>query len=54
MIIALVIVPLVIIPMISSTASSEASRYLAGTVIVCVLAKTSLIFIVISVAILLG
>jgi hypothetical protein len=53
-IIALIIAPLVITTMISSTVSSEASRYLAGTVIICEVAKTSSILIVVSITILFG
>ena len=54
MIVVLVIAPLVIIPMISSTVSSEASRHLAGTVIIYEVAKASSILVVVSVAIILG
>jgi hypothetical protein len=51
MIVALIIAPLVIVPMISPIVSSEASHYLAGTIIICEVAKTSPILIVISVAV---
>jgi hypothetical protein len=54
MIIALVIAPLIIITMISSIVSSEASRYLAGSVIIHEVAKMSHVLTVVSVEVFLG
>jgi hypothetical protein len=54
MITSLLIAPVITITMVSTIISSEASRYLAGTVIFRKVAETSPVLVVVSIAIFFG